>query len=367
MPPLLVPVSISVPDGLGGGISNWEEINPSATIRDPIVGAGFIRPISLDQWYLFCGGSPQKGGITDRQIEERRKMTEQLHLVDLETCLGDGICADVCPENCLEMNDEKAATVEDRADHCILCGQCVAVCPTESLQMPELPAEDFRDLAKLPFGYVEFLDLLKLRRSVRVFKDKPVERELIEKILEAASTAPMGMPPHSTEVVVIDEREELDILLEELVKDYSSMVKAFSNPIGRAIVRLSAGAEDFAVLKDYIVDLARYANEAYHRDGTDRYMYKAPVVMLFHGNRWAMSYEENAHLICNYAMLAAVSLGLGNTIIGLIPPIVDRSKVLRERYGIPKENKVCTSLILGYPKYRFKKSIHRDLADVQYH
>jgi len=213
----------------------------------------------------------------------------------------------------------------------------------------------------------EYLEFLKLRRSVRVFKDKPVERELIEKILEAASTAPMGIPPHSTEVVVIDERKELDFLLEELVKDYSSMVKAFANPIGRAIVRLSAGAEDFAVLKDYIVDLARYANEAYHRDGTDRYMYKAPVVMLFHGNRWAMSYEENAHLICNYAMLAAVSLGLGNTIIGLIPPIVDRSKVLRERYGIPKDNKVCTSLILGYPKYRYKKSIHRDLAGVQYH
>jgi ferredoxin len=294
-------------------------------------------------------------------------MADQLHVVDLETCLGDGICADVCPENCLEMVEEKAATDDDRADHCIFCGQCVAVCPTESLTMPELPMEDFQKLAKLPFGYDEFSDFLKLRRSVRVFKDKPVERELIEKILEAASTAPMGLPPHSTEVVVIDEREELDFLLEALVEDYARTVQAFSNPIGRAIVRLSAGAENFAVLKDYIVDLARYANEAFHRDGTDRYMYKAPVVMLFHGNRWAMSYEENAHLICNYAMLAAVSLGLGNTIIGLIPPVVDRSKLLRERYGIPKDNKVCTSLILGYPKYRYRKSIHRDLADVQYH
>jgi hypothetical protein len=66
-------------------------------------------------------------------------------------------------------------------------------------------------------------------------------------------------------------------------------------------------------------------------------------------------------------MLAAVSLGLGTTIIGLIPPIVDRSKVLRERYGIPRGNKVCTSLILGYPKYKYRQSIRRDLAGVQYH
>ncbi len=64
-------------------------------------------------------------------------------------------------------------------------------------------------------------------------------------------------------------------------------------------------------------------------------------------------------------MLAAVSLGLGSTIIGLIPPIVEHSKVLRERYGIPKDNKVLTALILGYPRYKYKKSIRRDLAGVR--
>ena len=294
-------------------------------------------------------------------------MAEQLHVVNLETCTGDGICAEVCPENVLEMMDEKAATVDSRVDSCILCGQCVAVCPTESLEMPELPADDFRRLAKQPFGYDEFFDFLRLRRSVRLFKDKPVEREVIEKILEAAATAPMGLPPHTTEIVVIDQREELDFLLEELVKDYESMVKGFSNPLVRAMIRLSAGAEDFGVLKNHIVDLARFANELYHRDGVDRYMYRAPVLMMFHGNRWTMSYQENAHLVCHHSMLTAVTLGLGTTIIGLIPPIVDRSKKLRKRYGIPKDNKVLTSLILGYPKYKYRQGIRRNLAGVQYH
>ncbi|MCP5119357.1 MAG: 4Fe-4S dicluster domain-containing protein, partial [bacterium] len=119
-------------------------------------------------------------------------MVDELHVVDLETCKGDGICADVCPENVLEILDRKAATVESRAGHCILCGQCVAVCPNDALQMPKLPAEEFEDLAKLPFGYGEFFDFLRLRRSVRVFKDQPVEHHLTEKILAAAATAPMG-------------------------------------------------------------------------------------------------------------------------------------------------------------------------------
>jgi ferredoxin len=294
-------------------------------------------------------------------------MADQLHVVDLETCLGDGICADICPENALAIVDEKATTVEERADTCIQCGQCVAVCPTESLAMPSLPMEDFERLPKQPFEFREFHDFLRLRRSVRVFKDQPVEREVIQKILDAAATAPMGFPPHTTEVIVIDQREELDFLLRELVTHYESMVKAFSSPIGRAIVRLNAGAENYGVLKNHIIDTARLANEIFHREGGDRYMYRAPVLMMFHANRRGISYEENAHLVCNYAMLAALSLGLGTTIIGMIPPVVDRTKALRDRYGIPKEHRVLTSLILGYPKYRYRQSIRRDLAGVQYH
>jgi len=294
-------------------------------------------------------------------------MLEQMHQVNLETCLGDGICAEVCPEDILEMVNEKAATVEARADYCIECGQCVAVCPTESLEMPALRMEDFHRLSKMPFGYEEFFDFLRLRRSVRVFKDKPVERGVIEKILDAAATAPMGFPPHTTEVIVIDEPEELNFLLKEFVEDYEFLVKGFSNPFIRTMIRLQAGAEDFHTLKHHIVDVARHANEVYHDHGVDNYMRGAPVLMMFHGNRWTMSYEENAHLVCHHSMLAALSLGLGTTIIGLIPPVVDRSKILRERYAIPKDNKVCTSLVLGYPKYKYRQSIRRDLAGVQYH
>jgi nitroreductase len=145
------------------------------------------------------------------------------------------------------------------------------------------------------------------------------------------------------------------------------MVKAFSNPIGRTIVRLNAGAENYNVLKNHIIDTARFANDIYHRNGEDRYMYHAPVLMLFHASRWGISYEENAHLVCHHAMLAAVSLGLGTTIIGMIPPVVERTKSLRDRYGIPEEHRVLTSLILGYPKYRYRQSIRRDLAGVAYH
>jgi NAD-dependent dihydropyrimidine dehydrogenase PreA subunit len=64
----------------------------------------------------------------------------------METCKGDGICADICSKNVLKIIDGKAVTVESRVGECIMFGQCVAVCPAEALQMPKLPAEDFKEL-----------------------------------------------------------------------------------------------------------------------------------------------------------------------------------------------------------------------------
>jgi nitroreductase/NAD-dependent dihydropyrimidine dehydrogenase PreA subunit len=294
-------------------------------------------------------------------------MATQLHEVDSERCTGDGLCAEVCPRQALEVVDETARSIENRAGLCISCGQCVAVCPTEALRMPRFPGTDFHRLEKPTFGYEELLHFLQSRRSVRVFKDQPVEREVIERILEAAATAPMGLPPHSTEVVVIATSEEREFLLAELVADYESILSGFRSPIGRTVIRLSKGAEVFNQLDSHVVDTARRNNEAYRADGSDHYMYRAPVLMLFHGSRWAMSVEESAHLVCHHAMLAALSLGLGSTIIGLVPPIVERSKTLRARYGIGKDHRVLTSLILGYPRYRYRRGISRRLAGVRYH
>jgi len=292
-------------------------------------------------------------------------MTTQLHVVNEERCQGDGVCVDVCPEDVLRLVDSKARTVEHRVETCIHCGQCVAVCPNDCLRMPELADDRFEELPAAPFGYDELLDFLKRRRSVRVFRDRPVERELIDKILAAASTAPMGIPPHSTEVLVVDRRDELDLLVKTLVEDYAFMAKGFSNPIGRLMIRLMAGAESYQTLKDYILDVARYANDASRERNEDRYTHNAPALFLFHANRRMLSYEENAHLVCHHALLAAASLGLGTTIIGLIPPIVDRSKPLRERWEIPDANRVISALIVGYPKYKYRKAIRRDLATVR--
>lgn len=293
-------------------------------------------------------------------------MQPTIHHIDTARCIGDGICVTECPEDVLEITDGRVATIVSRAGHCISCGHCVAICPREALSMPTLSDSMFEDLGGSALPYEDLYAFLGRRRSVRHFRDTPVSRGTLERILDAAATAPMGMPPHSTEVLVLQDSAERAFLLSEVVKEYNAMIRAFGNPIGRAMIRLFAGREQYRVLRNYILDIVREANAQFREDGTDRYTYRAPVFLLFHADRGAMSYVENAHLVCHHAMLAAQSLGLGSTIIGLVPPVVDRSKVLRERLGIPKENMVITSLVLGYPRFRYHKRIRRSLADVRW-
>ena len=50
--------------------------------------------------------------------------------------------------------------------------------------------------------------LLRRRRSVREFMPAEVEPELVERILDAARTAPTGVPPSDVNVLVLDSREK---------------------------------------------------------------------------------------------------------------------------------------------------------------
>ena len=177
-------------------------------------------------------------------------MGDQLHIVNSETCKGDGLCVDICPQGAIELVDEIAATVGGQAGSCISCGQCVAVCPTEALRLKTMPEEDFERIERPSFGFEQFHQFLRARRSVRIFKDKKVTREDLDKILTAAATAPMGFPPHTTEVLVIDEPDELKFLLESLVDHYDGLLKSFSSPIGRTFIRLATGAESFGELRN---------------------------------------------------------------------------------------------------------------------
>ena len=59
---------------------------------------------------------------------------------------------------------------------------------------------------------MEFFDLIKSRYSVRGYKDKPVEKEKLDKILEAGRLAPTGVNYQGFKIFVIDTKKHKEAL-----------------------------------------------------------------------------------------------------------------------------------------------------------
>lgn len=71
---------------------------------------------------------------------------------------------------------------------------------------------------------MEFSDIIKLRRSVRKYADKPVEREILDAIVAAACTAPSSRNSRSTAFMVIEDRDTIEAL-SEMRESGSSFMK----------------------------------------------------------------------------------------------------------------------------------------------
>jgi len=202
--------------------------------------------------------------------------------------------------------------------------------------------------------------LMLSRRSVRHFEDREVAAELFERIVEMAASAPMGIPPWDVGCVVVRGRDKVKELAGALIKGYEGFLKIF-RPWLLAVMRPFMRKQTHAQFRDFIVPLARSYVDA-HREGHDKLFWEAPAVMIFHHSPYAEAVDTA--IACTYAMLAAESLGLGTTIIGGAPPILQRNKSLCDQLGIPKGHTPSFALIVGHPATHFRRGVRRHFVHV---
>lgn len=290
--------------------------------------------------------------------------------INAETCEKCGQCVAICPLHIPRKVGREGAQsfVELRADRvrgCMKCGHCMAVCPTQSISIDGLSYKrDFFDLPETHLDSESFFDQIRARRSVRVFKNRPVPREMLEKILQGISLAPMGYPPHKVEITVVTNRETVEKALPIMVEMYEKLGQQMANPLIRYFLRRKLKPETMNALRGHVLPSLKYRLPDMKAGKGDTLTRGAPVLFLFHAHRESGNHTEDATIALTYGLLTAHALGLGATAIGLVPPVVERSPELGAIFRIPPENEVVASMIVGYPKYHFKKGIRRELAGV---
>lgn len=131
-------------------------------------------------------------------------------VVDTTLCRKDGICARVCPIQIIDAPVGEVPTMSaHKARVCLGCGQCMAFCPTGACTAPGLSLQDSHPLQRqfMP-GPEQAEELVFSRRSIRTFKDKPVPREVLTRILEGARYAPTAKNTQQLRWVVLETREK---------------------------------------------------------------------------------------------------------------------------------------------------------------
>ncbi len=227
-------------------------------------------------------------------------------------------------------------------ENCARCGHCVAVCPSGSLTHREIPVGQcplLDESLKVTSG--QCTQLIKGRRSIRVYKDKKVPREEIERVIEVARYAPTGHNSQAVQWLVIDDEGEVR-RLSEIGADWMRWVVK-NNP-----------------------QLAPMVEGALQRQesGIDVFLRGAPAVVI------AFSEQSNpvAYMDCiialSYFDLAANTMGLGCCWAGYFIFAATSFPPMMEALSLPEGHTLYGSLMVGYPKYSYQRIPLRKPANI---
>jgi nitroreductase/NAD-dependent dihydropyrimidine dehydrogenase PreA subunit len=261
--------------------------------------------------------------------------------VDEGKCNRDGLCVEECPARIIRLDSKNDVPVpeDDFDSFCIKCGHCVAVCPTGAFRLNWLEPDQcppvVRDL-QLSAGQAE--QFLRSRRSIRTFKEKPVERTKLEKLLEMACYAPSAKNSQPWHWTVVENPAEVRRLA-GLVIDYM---------------------RGFIAEKPKVAAMLSFTRVVAAWDkGFERVCRGAPHVVVAHADKnWGFGAEDTT-LALSYLELFAPVLGLGACWGGYFYMAVNAHPPLAEALAIPARNKVFGAMMVGYPKFRYERLVPR--------
>lgn len=267
---------------------------------------------------------------------------------------------EVCPCNIIGLNEnQELYFMPEREKICQKCGQCMAICSKKAITVEGLSYEDnMFEMPEQTVAYKEFTSFLSTRRSIRNFKDTPVPGEMIHQIIDSLSYAPYGSAPEKVHITVVNDRELIESALPHMEEFLDNIIKWMDSPLASFMIRRKKGMETYNTIKNHLYPISKLEN--YKLKFGDRITRNAPAIIIFHADKSAEEHTNNSLIYSTYAMLAAHALGLGATMIGIVPAAINKVQALKDIFEIPRENEAIMSVIIGFPKYNYRRAIKRE-------
>jgi nitroreductase len=157
------------------------------------------------------------------------------------------------------------------------------------------------------------MEVIKKRKSIRAYKDKPLPKDVINSILEAARYAPTARNLQELEYKVITSKA--------LIKQLSDGIAAALKKEGMPLKGPPGGRPNF--------------------------FYEAPLLIIITAPRENMFSATDSALAVQNIMLYATSIDLGSCFIGMAK-LLERDKKLLKALHISDSSNIAAAVICGY-------------------
>jgi nitroreductase len=265
--------------------------------------------------------------------------------IDQNTCKRCGLCAEVCSLNLIAFRKNNFPRKVPGFDQmCLKCGHCVAICPAGSLTHKDIPVEKCPVIKpELKITEAQCEQFIRARRSIREFKDQPVPRELIQRLINIAHYAPTGHNNQDVEWLVIDDKATLINIekagigwIRDTMEHQPQMSRVFNLPA-------------------MLVKQEKEMNS---------FLRGAPV-MICATNRMKQSMAlTNCVIAMTTLELAATSLGLGGCWAGMVYMMAASYPPVAQAIGLPAGQTAHAVMVVGYPKYQYTRLTERKPAPI---
>ena len=265
--------------------------------------------------------------------------------INKETCTQCGVCAASCSGGIIYFKDGGyPRQVPGTDEYCMRCGHCVGLCPSGSLTHREMPAVQTPFIEKsLEISFEQCAQLIKSRRSIREFQDKPVPGEEIERVIDVARYAPTGHNMQEVQWLVINDREKM------------RQLSAIGADWLRFIMKNNPGMA--AMFEGVIKQLDA---------GEDVFLRNAPAVATAFAEKNNPIAATDCAIALGYFDLAANTARLGCCWAGFFYMAAGSHPAMVAAVGLPEGFTPYGALMVGYPKYKYQRIPTRKPASIIY-
>jgi nitroreductase/NAD-dependent dihydropyrimidine dehydrogenase PreA subunit len=275
-------------------------------------------------------------------------------VVDKKKCMGCGLCAVVCHEQCITQSRSNGNIVE-KVDHalCSTCVQCISVCPKRALSWDETFPTSF-ERSQLPSS-VQVEELLKQRRTTRFFKDRKIDREVIEEIVNFGIYAPTNN--YSLRAVLVDDPETIKAL-DAIIMKFVRLLYTACYQFGPIYHFLKAVTPKIS--EKHRVKLEKGLQKGHSYDSL------STTMIFIVGDRRIPLSEASAQYALYNMILYAQTKKIGNRIKAAGSMTLDRSRKARKLLGLREHEHILGTLELGYPRIKFSNKVEGKKMAVQW-